>query len=72
MQEQDPDRLLNASEAGEMLGLQPSTIGRMTWAGELPAVHPTGKRAVRYRRSDLEALLQMRTTPMGGKTADKS
>lgn len=71
MQEPHPDRLLNALEAGNMLGLQPSTIRRMTWAGELPTVHPTGKRAVRYRRSDLEALLRIRTTPMGGKKDDR-
>ncbi len=61
------DRLLTAAEAGRLLGLMPSTIRRMTWAGELPAVRPTGKRAVRYRLSDLEALLRMRSTPMRGK-----
>ena len=61
------DRLLTAAEAGRLLGLMPSTIRRMTWAGELPAVRPTGKRAVRYRLSDLEALLRMRTTPVRGR-----
>lgn len=66
MQEQHPDRLLNALEAGHMLGLQPSTIRRMTWAGELPVVRPTGKRAVRFRQSELEALLRMRSQPMRG------
>lgn len=71
MQEQHPDRLLTASEAGQMLGLQPATIRRMTWAGELPVVRPTGKRAVRYRRSDLEALLRLRSTPMGGKRGER-
>jgi excisionase family DNA binding protein len=71
MQAQHPDRLLTASEAGQMLGLQPATIRRMTWAGELPVVRPTGKRAVRFRHSDLEALLRMRSTPMGGKRHDR-
>ncbi len=61
------DRLLTAAEAGRLLGLMPSTIRRMTWAGELPTVRPTGKRAVRYRLSDLEALLRMRTTPVRGR-----
>ncbi len=58
------DRLLTAREAATLLGLQPSTIRRMTWAGELPAVRPTGKRCVRYRLSDLEGLLRMRSQPM--------
>ena len=66
MQEQHPDRLLNTSEAGQMLGLQPATIRRMVWAGELPVIRPTGKRAVRFRHSDLEALLRMRSQPMRG------
>jgi excisionase family DNA binding protein len=60
------DRLLTAQEAGRFLGLQTSTIRRMTYAGELPVVRPTGKRAVRYRHSDLDALLRMRSQPMKG------
>ena len=60
------DRLLTAQEAGRFLGLQISTIRRMTYAGQLPVVRPTGQRAVRYRRTDLEALLRMRTAPMKG------
>ena len=59
------DRLLTAAEAGRLLGLMPSTIRKMTWAGDLPYVRPTGKRAVRYRRSDLEALVRMRSAPVG-------
>lgn len=62
----DATRLLRAEEAGQLLGLTVATIRRMTAAGELPAVHPTGRRAVRYRLSDLEALLRVRTEgPMG-------
>ena len=71
MQDQE-DRLLTAQEAGRLLGLTPSTIRRMTWAGELPVIRPTGKRAVRFRQSDLEALLRMRSTPMGRKSGDRS
>ncbi len=55
--------LLNAEEAGQFLGLKTSTVRRMTYTRELPCVRPTGKRAVRYRRSDLEALLRMRSQP---------
>jgi predicted DNA-binding transcriptional regulator AlpA len=57
------ERLLNAEEAGQFLGLKTSTIRRLTYTRELPCVHPTGKRAVRYRLSDLEALLRMRSQP---------
>ena len=57
------DRLLNAEEAAGHLGLKVSTVRRLTYTRELPCVHPTGRRAVRYRLSDLEALLRMRSQP---------
>lgn len=57
------DKLLNAEEAAQFLGLKVSTIRRLTYARELPCVHPTGRRAVRYRLSDLQALLRMRSQP---------
>jgi excisionase family DNA binding protein len=59
----DHDRLLNVEEAGRLLGLKPATVRRLTAAGELPLVRPTGRRAVRYRLSDLEALLRARSEP---------
>ncbi len=61
--ERTVDRLLNAEEAGQLLGLKTSTIRRMTYMGELPCVHPTGRRAVRYRLRDLEDLLRIRSQP---------
>lgn len=61
------DKLLTAEEAGRFLGLKTSTVRRLTYAKELPCVRPTGKRAVRYRLRDLEALLRMRSQPMRGK-----
>lgn len=57
------EKLLNAEEAGQFLGLKESTIRRLTYTRELPCVHPTGRRAVRYKVSDLEALLRMRSQP---------
>lgn len=60
------EKLLNAEEAGQFLGLKTSTIRRLTYVRELPCVHPTGRRAVRYRLSDLEALLRMRSQPARG------
>ncbi len=57
------EKLLKAEEAAQFLGLKVATIRRMTYTRELPVVRPTGKRAVRYRRSDLEALIRMRSLP---------
>lgn len=57
------DRLLTADEAAYFLGLKVSTVRRLTYTREIPCVHPTGRRAVRYRLSDLEALLRMRSQP---------
>lgn len=65
------EKLLNAEEAGQFLGLKTSTIRRMTYTRELPCVHPTGKRAVRYRLSDLEALLRMRSQPARAGSAER-
>ena len=58
------DQLLTAEEAARVLGLKTSTIRRLTYTRELPCVRPTGRRCVRYRRSDLEALIRERTQPM--------
>lgn len=60
------DRLVGAEEAGLILGLKTSTIRRLTYTRELPVVRPTGRRAVRYRVRDLEALLRMRSQPARG------
>jgi excisionase family DNA binding protein len=57
------ENLLTAEQAGQFLGLKASTVRKLPYTRELPCVRPTGKRAVRYRRSDLEALLRMRTQP---------
>ncbi len=61
VEERDP--LLTAEEAARILGLRISTIRRLTYTRELPCVHPTGKRAVRYRLSELQALVRMRSQP---------
>jgi excisionase family DNA binding protein len=60
------EKLLKAEEAAEFLGLKTSTIRRLTYTRELPCIRPTGRRAVRYRLRDLEALLRMRSQPMRG------
>lgn len=62
--DEDLDRCVNAEGAGQVLGLKTSTIRRMTYTKELPCVRPTGRRAVRYKLSDLRALLKLRSQPM--------
>jgi excisionase family DNA binding protein len=60
------ERLLTAAETGQFLGLRLGTIRKMTSEGRLPVVRPTGTRCVRYRLSDLEALVRSRSIPVGG------
>jgi excisionase family DNA binding protein len=58
------DRLLTAEEAAHFMGLKVATIRKLCYQRRLPVVRPTGKRATRFRRKDLEALFRERTQPM--------
>ena len=49
------EQLLNRKQAAEILGYQPQTLGRYAWLGTGPKFMKIGSRAVRYKRSDLEA-----------------
>jgi len=60
----DLERLVDAEEAGKVLGLKPPTVRRLAAAHELPVVRPTGKRALRFRLRDLMDLMRLRTDPM--------
>ncbi len=55
-------RLLRIEEAAERLGLRPSTVRKLIYLGQIPAVHPT-KRAVRVREEDVEALRRVGYRP---------
>lgn len=57
-------RLLTAEQAAHMLGIKVATVRKLTYTRELPCVRPTGRRAVRYRESDLAALIKLRSQPM--------
>lgn len=57
------DRLLTAAECGRLLGLQTSTIRRLTHRRELPCVRVTGRRCVRYSLAAIQALIKARTHP---------
>jgi predicted DNA-binding transcriptional regulator AlpA len=56
------DRLtLTAGEAAKLVGLAPSTLAKLRLNGNGPLYCKLGRRVV-YRRADLEAWLQSRTT----------
>ena len=51
-------RLLRVDEVADRLGLKPSTVRKLIYLRQIPAVHPT-KRAVRVREEDVEALCRV-------------
>jgi predicted site-specific integrase-resolvase len=52
------DRLLRRSEAAEILGCKTQTLAKWAMTGRvLPVVHLPQTRAVRYRLSDVDALI---------------
>ena len=55
-------RLLRVDEVAHRLGLKPSTVRKLIFLRQLPAVHPT-KRAVRVREEDVEALMRVGYRP---------
>lgn len=63
---EDIVRLLRIEEAASRLGLKPSTIRKLIYLRQIPAVHPT-KRAVRVREEDVEALIRVGYRPAQAK-----
>lgn len=61
-------RLLRIEEVAHRLGLKPSTVRKLIYLGQIPAVRPT-KRAVRVREEDVEALIRVGYRPW---TEDKA
>lgn len=51
-------RLLRIEEVAHQLGLQPSTVRKLIYLREIPAIRPT-KRAVRVREEDVVALIRV-------------
>jgi excisionase family DNA binding protein len=58
VEEDEMGKLLRVHEVADRLGLQPSTIRKLIYLRQLPAVRPT-KRAVRVREEDVEALIRV-------------
>jgi Helix-turn-helix domain len=61
-----PDRLLDAHQTAELLGVRLSTIRQWTYQRRLPVVHPGGGRAARYRLSTLLDLIAQWERPALG------
>ena len=49
------EKLLSAIDAAELVGLQPTTLRKMAWQGKIRSFKVLG--ALRFKRSDLEALI---------------
>lgn len=56
---QFPPALMRVKEAAQYLAMSPRTVATLTARGTLSAVR-FGKRCVRYRRADLDALVAQR------------
>lgn len=56
------DKLINVDQAAEILALRPTTIRGMVQRGALPVVRPAGRRAVRFRLSDILREAQLAVT----------
>ncbi len=56
-----PDRLLSTKEAARVLGVSKAFLERDRWAGARIPFVQVGRRAVRYRREDLEAYIATQT-----------
>lgn len=50
--------LLRRESSANYLDMSPRTLDKITAAGLIPVVHPTGTRAVRYRKVDLDAYVE--------------
>ena len=48
------DELLTTEDAAGYYGLKPTTLEQWRWEGKGPAFIRLSKRAIRYRRSDLD------------------
>lgn len=55
--------LLNGEQVGELLGYTSRTVRSLAARGELPRV-VLGPRSTRYRREDVEALIERRTVTL--------
>ncbi len=62
----NPADLLNEQEVADLLHVAVNTVRNWRWRGEGPRAIKLGKRAVRYRRADVDAFIE---AGMTGKAA---
>ncbi len=62
-------RLLDTSEASEVLSISPRTLEFLRWRGGGPEFYKLGKRTVRYRLEDLMAWISKRQNTGGSPNA---
>ena len=54
----NPADLLSDREVADLLNIAVKTVQNWRWKGEGPRAIKLGKRAVRYRRADVEAFIE--------------
>lgn len=54
----NPADLLSDREVADLLNIAVKTVQNWRWKGEGPRTIKLGKRAVRYRRADVEAFIE--------------
>lgn len=57
------EELLSAEQAARQLGVKLSTVRAWTFRRQIPFVKLLGRRAVRYRQSDVERLIKAGLRP---------
>lgn len=62
----DKMEMLKVSEAASLLGMQKRTLDAWRGLGKGPAYHVVGKKAIRYKRCDLEDYLNKRKIDVSG------
>lgn len=67
----NPDELLRTDEAAEILDMKPTTLEAWRCRGGGPVFLKLGKKAVRYRRGDLEAFKKSGTRTNTGQAVSK-
>jgi len=67
----DEDRLLDVHAASEVLGVKPSTLYQWAYERRIPVVKLFG-RALRFRMSTLQALIDDHTRPAAGSRARRA
>ena len=61
MTSETPQNLLTVQDIADRLQVNPETVRRWAWSGELPMVR-LGKKAIRFNPADVDRFIADRTT----------